>query len=146
MKFIPWEKHPENAKHLDEFKRAYADHSIQLTLIKDTFKLNDTSIAHSIAKRLGIPVRPPKFVKSTTKVPPVTALANLTKEEQELQDRLQEIREQKMNLTVRCDRDRCGNVSIYGLLNQPITVPLLEARAWLDGHGPTKLREVVGNS
>lgn len=134
----PWEvKYPQL---VPEFTKAYQDESITLTTIAKVMGFANTEGVRAAAKRFGLAgrVKVPKPIKKQ-----VISLDTLRHQREELENKLKEVNNQMLDLEIRVERDG-ESIAIYGLGVACIWVPVSYARAWLDGGGPSKLRDAVG--
>jgi hypothetical protein len=141
---VGWEKRPENRGKVEAFKNCYMDHSIPVSLIAEEYGLLPASVS-AIAERLGLPFRKPR--SHNKKDEPVTTLATLDAEEQELKRRLFELQQRRAMMVVQIVRQEINGkpvITIQGLTEEPIYTTPAYVQNFLDGQGAGKLRDAVG--
>jgi hypothetical protein len=139
---VLWENRTD-PKVVEDFKRAYEDQTISLTLISETFNIS-ISGARGIAHRLGLVERP---IRPTTKnkKPEVVTIHSLEEAEKGLKEQLAALQQKKAEMLVYATRTH-NMVNIGGLVHGgAFTTSVEMARQWLDGGGAQKLRDVVGH-
>jgi hypothetical protein len=152
MKPIAWFRHLSPNQQA-EFKAAYGDHELSLALIAEEYGKNVSDICYA-ARQLDCPprvVRRESASKAHTngRQPVLSALnvverelAELAAQEAVTKRRMEELRQRRLELSVRFERDE-DDVLLYGVAVSPLRAPAIAWRQFLAVEGARKLREFL---
>lgn len=149
-----WELRKENASKLDDFKRDYCNTTISLREMLRRYGCGSTS-THYIrraAKRLGLPARDKVMSNAhpgragRTNARTRTTPESLQARFDQLKAELRTIERQMANRQISVQPIAGGCVSIGGLAETPFTADLAQVRAFVQGGGLGKLRDLVGKA